>query len=82
MVFFRVFKYWRDVTELEDCWDMAGGDYGVEEISKESACQRARVNDVLWVDSIWARSLMRFKGLNGFHDFIHCDGYFIPCCSI
>ena len=54
LVFFRVFRYWRDVTELEDFWDMAGGDYGIEEISKEFACQRARVNDVLRVDSIWA----------------------------
>ena len=82
LVFFRVFRYWRDVTELEDCWDMAGGDYGIEEIGKEFACQRARVNDVLRVDSIWARGLMRLKGLNGFLDFIDCDGYFIPCCIV
>ena len=82
LVFFRVFRYWRDVTELEDCRDMAGGDYGIEEFSEEFACQRAGVNNVLWVDSIWARGLVRFKGLNGFLDFIHCDGYFIPCSSI
>ena len=61
---------------------MAGGDYGIEETSEEFACQRAGVNDVLWVDSIWAQGLVTFKGLNGFLDFIHCDGYFIPCCSI
>ena len=24
LVFFRVFRYWCDVTELEDCWDMGG----------------------------------------------------------
>ena len=75
LVFFQVFsRYWRDVTELKDCRDMAGGDYGIEEISEEFACQGARVNDVLWVDSIWAWGLVRFKGLNGFLDFIHCDG--------
>ena len=61
---------------------MASGDYGIEEISEEVACQRARVNDVLRVNSIWARGLMRFKALNGFLDFICCNWYFIPCCSI
>ena len=40
LVFFRVFRYWHDVTELEDCRDMAGDDYGIEEISEEFACQR------------------------------------------
>ena len=25
---------------------------------------------------------MRFKALNGFLDFIHCNEYFFPCCSI
>ena len=79
LVFFGVFRYWRDVTELEDCRDMASGDYGIEEISQEFACQGAGVNDVLWIDSIWARGLVRFKGLNGFLGFIRCDGYFIPC---
>ena len=47
LVFFRVFRYWRNVTELEDCRDMASGDYGIEEIGEEVACQRARVDDVL-----------------------------------
>ena len=54
LVFSRVFRYWCDVTELEDCRDMAGGDYGIEGISEEFACERARVNDVLRVNSIWA----------------------------
>ena len=63
-----IFRYWHDVTELEDCRDMAGGDYGIEEISQEFACQGTRVNDVLWIDSIWARGLVRFKALNGFLD--------------
>ena len=70
-VFFWVFRYWRDVTELEDCRDMASGDYGIEEIGEEVACQRAGVNDVLRVNSIWAWSLVKFKELNGFLDFIH-----------
>ena len=34
------------VTKLEDCRDMASGDYGIEEVSEEVACQRARVNDI------------------------------------
>ena len=54
LVFFRVFRYWRNVTELEDCKDMASGDHGIEEISEEVACQRARMDDVLRVNSIWA----------------------------
>ena len=82
LVFFWVFRYWCNVTKLEDCRDMASGDYGIEEISEEVACQRARVNDVLRVNSIWARGLVRFKALNSFLDFIRCNGYFIPCCSI
>ena len=32
-----IFRYWRDVTKLEDCRDMAGGDYGIEEIGEEVA---------------------------------------------
>ena len=46
LVFFWVFWYWCYVTELEDCRDTASGDYGIEEVSEEVACQRARVNDV------------------------------------
>ena len=49
---------------------MASGDYGIEEVSKEVAYQRAGVNDVLRVNSIWARGLVRFEALNGFLDFI------------
>ena len=77
-----VIRYWCNVTELEDCRDVASGDYGIEEVSEVVACQGARVNDVLRVNSIWARGLMRFKELNSFLDFIHCDGYFISCCRI
>ena len=54
LFFGGVFRYWGNVTELEDCRDMASGDYGIEKISDEVACQRARVNDVLRVNSIWA----------------------------
>ena len=28
--FFGIFRYWCNVTELEDCRDMASGDYGIE----------------------------------------------------
>ena len=42
---------------------MASGDYGNEEIGEEVACQRARVNDVLKVNSICARGLVRFKAI-------------------
>lgn len=82
MGLFGVFRHWCNVTELEDCRDVASSDYGTEEVSEVVACQGARVNDVLRVNSIWARGLTRFKALNSFHDIIHCDGYFIPCCSI
>ena len=82
LIFFGVFRYWYNVTELEDCRDVASGDYGIEEVSEEFACQGARVDDVLRVNSIWARGLMRFKALNSFLDFVHCDGYFISCCRI
>ena len=51
LAFFRVFRYWCNVTELEDCRDMVSGDYGIEEIGEEVACQRARVNDVLTRES-------------------------------
>ena len=56
---------------------MAGGDYGIEEFSEEFACQRAGVNDVLWVNSIWARGLVRFNPLNPIvhfwlHHTAHC----------
>ena len=82
LIFFKVFRYWCNVTELEDCRDVAGGDYGIEKVSEEVACQWASVDDVLRVNSIWARGLMRFNALNSFLDFIHCDGYFISCCRI
>ena len=54
LVFFRVFRCWCTVTKLENCRDMASGDYGIEEVREEVACQRARVNDVLRVNSVWA----------------------------